>query len=334
MRILLTDHVARQHGSAIRAACADAQLVIAAPTLEEMDVALAASVEAAFWSVDLMGAANKARPPERLQAFMQCLETAEHLRWLHVCSSGSDRPILQRLMRRGVTVTTSAGANAMAVAHSATAGLLAMARGVPHWIESRQARRWAPLPGRELPPDLTTQRALVVGTGQVGSALARMLRALGLHVTGARRVPLPHPDFDAVVALSDLPVEVSQLDWLLLACPLSSLTHRLVDARMLAAMKPDAGLINVSRGEVVDEAALFSALQAGHLRGVYSDVAVDEPPGPDSPWWTAPRVLVSAHSGGLSTGFAPRTVAMFLDNLRCLTSGRPLQQVAAPIPDT
>lgn len=334
MRILVTATIARQHGPAIERAYPGAALVIAPAVRGDLDLDVAASVDAAFLSVDLMGAGNKAQPPERLQTFIECLENGRRLRWVHVCSAGTDRPALQLLMRRGVTVTTSAGANAMAVAHSATAGLLAMARGVPYWIESRQARRWSPMAAGGLPPDLTAHRALIVGTGHVGAAMARMLRALGLHVTGVRRAPIAHPDFDAVTTLDDLPVQVAQADWLLLACPLTPRTKGLVDAPLLAAMKVDAGLVNVSRGEVVDEVALFAALQAGHLRGVYSDVAVDEPPAPDSPWWSAPRVLLSAHSGGLSTGFAPRTVERFIDNLRCLAAGQPLQQVAAPSPDS
>lgn len=335
MRLLLTAAIAEQYGEAMRQACASPlELVLAPTTAVQAAAAPVGPIDAAFWSTDLMGAGNKGQPPERLQVFMDLLDAGVGLQWVHTCASGSDRPVLQRLMRRGVAVTTSTGANAMAVAHSATAGLLALARDVPHWIESRQARRWAPLRGRSLLADLTQQRAYIVGTGQVGSAISRALRALGLSTVGVRRHSAPHADFDELISLAQLRQAAANADWLVLACPLTPATRGLVDAALLAHLKPGAGLVNVARGEVVDEAALFAALDSGHLGGVYSDVAVDEPPAPDSPWWTAPRVLLSAHNAGLSTGFAPRTVAMFMDNLARQSRGQALLRVAAPSPDS
>jgi phosphoglycerate dehydrogenase-like enzyme len=339
VRLLLTAAIAEAHGQAICQAICQAcpeqiTLVVAPATAAQAAAAPVGPFDAAFWSTDLMGAGNKGQPPERLQVFMDLLDAGTELQWVHTCASGSDRPVLQRLMRRGVTVTTSTGANAMAVAHSAVAGLLALARDVPHWIESRQARRWAPLRGHTLLADLTQQRAYIVGTGQVGSAIGRALRALGLSTVGVRRHSAPHADFDEVLALAELRQAAANADWLVLACPLTPATRGLVDAALLANLKPGAGLVNVARGEVVDEAALFAALDSGRLGGVYSDVAVDEPPAADSPWWTAPRVLLSAHSGGLSTGFAPRTVAMFMENLGRQTRGQALLRVATPSPDS
>lgn len=329
-RILVTQPVAERHGAAILAAAgAGVELILA-----RMDGTIEPGVEAAdiaFMSTELIGSGTKDRPGVRLTAFTRALDAGASLRWVHTCSSGSDRPVLQRLMRRGVTVTTSSGANAAAVAHSALAGMLALAREVPHWIDAQRSRIWAPVRDRHLPRDVDGAHVVIVGTGPIGCAIARPCRAMGMRVTGVRRQALPHPEFDAVHTLAELNTVAAGADWLVLCCPLTPDTRGLVNADLLAALPAHAALINVSRGEVVDEPALFAAVRAGRLLGgVHSDVFADEPLPPDSPWWTLPRTLVSAHRGGLSAGFSGRTVDIFLDNLGRLNAGQPLRHVAAP----
>lgn len=330
--ILVTATIAERHGPAILAAAGPGATLLPMSSDGALDdPGAAARADIAFLSTDLMGTSNKQRPHSRLASFSDLLDAGQQLRWVHVCSAGSDRPVLRRLMRRGVAVTTSSGANAMAVAHSAIAGLLALARDVPHWVESRQARVWSVLRGRQLPRDLDGAHAVIVGLGPIGCAVARACRALGMRITAVRRQAMPHPDADAVRPMSELPRLASQADWLVLCCPLTPETHGLIDAALLAALPAHAGLINVSRGEVVDETALFAALDAGRLQGgIYSDVFIDEPLPPDSRWWTLPRTLVSAHGAGLSAGFADRTVQAFLDNLRRFSAGQALNHAAAP----
>lgn len=331
-KILVTRALAERHGADILAAAGEGASLLRMDADGSLDDDALALASVAFLSTDLMGASNKNRPGTRLAAFTDLLDRGSGLRWVHTCSAGTDRPVLQRLMQRGVTVTTSSGANALAVAHSAMAGLLALARDVPLWIENREKQAWSPLRDpRRLPRDLDGSHVVIVGLGPIGCAVARACRALGMRVTGLRRQAQPHPDFDAVGTLGDLRRLAPTADWLVLCCPLTPATRGLVDESLLASLLPHAGLINVARGEVVDEAALFRALDAGLLQGgVYSDVFIDEPPSPQSRWWTAPRTLMSPHSGGLSAGFTGRTVAMFLDNLRRFASGEALANVATP----
>jgi phosphoglycerate dehydrogenase-like enzyme len=231
-------------------------------------------------------------------------------------------------MRRGVTVTSSAGANATSVAHAAIAGLLALNRGVPGWVRAQDAHHWQ-APSRELTPrDLPGQHAVIVGTGAIGSEIARVCRALHMRVTGLRQQATPHPDFDAIGTLADLPALAPETDWLILCCPLTAATRGVVDAGLLARLPPRASLINVGRGELVVEPDLFDAMQRGALAGVFSDVFVNEPLPADSPWWTLPRTLLSSHLGGLTDGFARRTQEIFLDNLQRWLDGREMRNVA------
>jgi phosphoglycerate dehydrogenase-like enzyme len=119
-------------------------------------------------------------------------------------------------------------------------------------------------------------------------------------------------------------------DWLLLACPLTPQTEGMVDAQALALLPAHAQLVNVSRGEIVDQPALIEALRSGRLAGAFLDVFAKEPLPSDSPLWSLPNVIVTPHSAGLSDGNAARVRRMFLDNLRRWRADEPLQNLARP----
>jgi phosphoglycerate dehydrogenase-like enzyme len=136
-----------------------------------------------------------------------------------------------------------------------------------------------------------------------------------------------HASTDGVqmVSFDQLPSVWPRTDWLILACPLTDKTRQLVDARALAALPAGAHLINVARGEVVDQEALVTALQSGHLGGAFLDVFAHEPLPTDSPLWAMPHVMVTPHAAGHSDGNENRVAQMFLDNLRCWVSDQPLR---------
>ncbi|WP_035202706.1 NAD(P)-dependent oxidoreductase, partial [Acidovorax sp. CF316] len=116
-------------------------------------------------------------------------------------------------------------------------------------------------------------------------------------------------------------------DWLVLACPLTERTRALVDRAALARLPPGAHLVNVARGEVLDEDAVVVALRSGRLAGAYLDVFSHEPLPPDSPLWQLPHVIATPHSAGFSDGNAERVDALFLDNLARWRAGQPLRNV-------
>lgn len=281
-------------------------------------------IELAFLSTDVMGANSNPAVNRRLCAFLDMVQAAPRLRWLQLPSAGADRPAFRELMARGVQVTTASGANAVEVAHTALAAMLALARGVPLWIDARAQRRWTPQRDELSPRDLQGARAVVVGLGPIGREIARLSRAFGVHVTGVRRQATPVEACDEVRTTAELAQLLPTTDWLILACPLTAETRGLVDGRMLALLPRHACLINVARGAVVDEGALDAALREGRLAAAYSDVFAVEPLPPESPLWTTPNFMLSAHSAGSSTGFPPRTVQMFLRNLERWGRGQAL----------
>jgi len=287
------------------------------------------AVDIAFLSVDLMNAGNDPKANRPLAHFLDGVRGAAQLQWLHICSAGAERPLYRELIARGVGVTTSSGANAKAVAQTAMAGALAMAREVPRWVRSQDARTWEPRRDEGAPRDFDGSRATVLGLGPIGREIAGLCKAFGLHVTGVRRKPESIPCCDRVVAFDDLNQAIERTDWLFIACPLTDQTRGLIDRSMLRKLPAGARLINVSRGPIVVEADLFDALSEGVLAGAYSDVFAVEPLPADSPLWGAPNFLLSPHSAGRSSGFPERAVQMFADNLRLWLRDQPLRHLVA-----
>ncbi len=254
--------------------------------------------------------------PDWSRSFYSTLRKAANLRWLHVFNAGVDAPIFTELMQRGVRLTTSSGSNAEAVANSALAGLLALARGLPRWMAQQRERVWQKTPRGEASPDLRGQTLLLIGAGAIGSHIATVAQALGLAVVVVRnRVP----------AAADTPWEthppahlaelLPRAHWLVIAAPLTPNTRRMIDAPALARLPRGAQVINIGRGEIVDQAALIAALASGHLGGAYLDVFDPEPLPADSPLWAMPNVIVSPHDAASAAGNDERVFRLFCRNL-------------------
>ena len=286
-------------------------------------------VDVAFVSRDVTGLSTKHEVQPATRAFYDALEAAASLRWVHVHSAGADRPVYVRLRERGVQVTTSSGANAAVVAHSALAGLLALARHLPQLWAAQRERTWAPLLASGLPRDLQGQHAVLVGWGPIGQQLGRLLLALGLRVTVVRQHDRPAGEGFATVPSERLREVLPQADWLLLACPLTEATRGWIDGRAPRSPAAHGPAAAPARGELVDEGALVAALQSGRLGGAFLDVFAHEPLPAESPLWTLPNVLVTPHSAGFSDGNAARVTGLFLDNLRRWNADEPLRNLVA-----
>ncbi len=289
-----------------------------------LDDATLARIEVGYLSPDMVSPDAPRGIGPVMTRFVEALRAAPNLKWLQICSAGADRPFIPELAARGVMVTTGSGANARSTSMAAIAGMLALFRGFPHWHEAKLRHAWEPLRGARAPRDVDGATATVVGLGPIGTETARVCRALGMQTIGVRRSSAPHPECDEVVAYESLASVLPRTDALLLTCPLGERTRGLVDAAALALLPPHAYLVNVARGPVVVEDALLAALREQRLAGAYSDVFAREPLPADSPLWDEPRLLISAHSGGVSRGFDHRTAAILLDNLQRFRAGRPL----------
>lgn len=249
---------------------------------------------------------------------------ADALRWVHVAAAGVDTLLFDELVESDVLVTNARGVFDRPMAEFALATILARVKRL-HALRDRQRERvWR----HEETGSLAGQTALVVGTGSIGRATARLLRAVGMRVRGAGRTArVDDPDFGTVLASDRLVEHVGWADHVVVVAPLTAATRGLVDAPVLAAMKPTAHLVNLGRGPIVDEDALLAALRAGRLGGASLDVFAVEPLPAGHPLWTAPGVVVSPHLSGDAAGWRDALAAQFVDNARRFLAGEPLRNV-------
>lgn len=276
-----------------------------------------ARLELAFFSADVF--------PQYSRQFFSTVRKAPQLQWLHVFNAGVDHPIYTEMLARGVRLTTSAGSTAVPIAQTAITGLLMLARNFPRWLRAQRERRWDPMRPPDFPRDLVGQTLLVLGLGSIGGEFARLAQALGLKVIGVRRSPLrPGDPVDELHPPQQLAALLPRADWLVIASPLTAETRGLINADMLAQLPKGAYIVNIGRGEIVDEAALIAALRDGHLGGAYLDVFEKEPLPAESPLWTLPNVLISPHNSAAAQGNDERVYQMFIANLERWQYGQAL----------
>jgi phosphoglycerate dehydrogenase-like enzyme len=248
------------------------------------------------------------------------------LRWVQGSNAGYDHPIWMDLVHRGVTFTRAADIWVEPMAQYIHAWILAWSQGLEGQIDRSRARDWT-----QVPPDDVTDRTLaIIGFGGIGRPTARIAKSLGMRVIATRRTPGPAPDVDQMYTPDRLHDVLAEADYVALCTPLTDDTRDLIGADEFAAMRPGAVLINVARGEVVDEDALADALTNGTIRGATIDVTRTEPLPADSPVWTLPNLVVTAHQSGDGPRSEERLNALFLDNFERYVNERPLRNVVAP----
>lgn len=252
------------------------------------------------------------------------LERAERLRFIQVCAAGYDSFDQVALRARGIRLCNAAGVNANAVSEHALALMLGLMRHIHSARDNQRAHTWrgmiSDLSARE--DEMPGKTVLVYGAGTIGGRIARLCKALDAHVIGIRRdASRADPAFDEVHGPDAFAAHIGRADFVVLSCPLTDATRGVMNADMLAAMRPGAYLINVARGGCVDEAALIEALASGALAGAGIDVTATEPLAADSPLWDFDNIILTPHTGGETRAYEDRVCAILADNLQRLWRG-------------
>lgn len=254
------------------------------------------------------------------------LTNAPNVRWVQATSSGIGKFLEKTGMADSeVTFTTAAGVHAVPLAEFAVTGLLHFAKGVPDLARWQAEHRWERYTTRQL----RGQRVLVVGLGEIGREVARLLHAHGVEVWAMPRSPrntLPE-HVDRVIARDELLGALPDVDGLVLACPHTDETHHLIGARELAALPETGVVVNVARGQVIDEPELIEALRKRTIGGAFLDVFEAEPLPDDNPLWDLPNTLVSPHSASTVEIENELIVELFLQNLARFRAGTALRNV-------
>jgi phosphoglycerate dehydrogenase-like enzyme len=259
--------------------------------------------------------------------FLQSLPYAKHLRWMQSNSVGVDVILQAREQLRGITLTRAKGVYDAEMADHALALILALTRQL-HWIRDEQLdRKWL----RRTLPYMSGVKAMILGWGGVGQGIARRLRSFDVRVCAVRRshVGDPCPDEEGFIIIGPdrWREQLPETGLLIMALPFTQETDGLVGAPELSKLPPHALVVNVGRGETLDQDALLSCLRCKALRGAALDVLDLEPPPPEDPVWDEPRLIITPHVARSKEEPPFRWEPLFVENLRRYVSGEPLLNV-------
>ncbi len=248
------------------------------------------------------------------------LRRAPKLAWIQSMGAGVERFLVPELPRR-VILTRAAGIFGPWMAEYTLGWCLWVTQHMELLRAQQRQRRWVEI----APQRLRDATLCLVGLGDIGRAIARAARGVGMRVIAVTRSGRRAPEAERVYRTSAIRQALAQADFVVVTVPLTPTTHDLIATRELAAMKPSTWLINIGRGPVVDEDALIAALRDKRIGGAILDVFNREPLPPDHPLWALDNVVITPHISGPST---PAEISpIFNDNLRRYLGGRPLHHV-------
>ena len=253
---------------------------------------------------------------------------AGKLRWLHTPLAGVDRILTPDLVGSQVRITSSRGVNSVAVAEHTLGMVLALTRGIAASARAQKDHRWiqGELYGR-VPAlmELDGKTLGIWGVGEIGRALGERAKAIGMKVVGVSRTPRKPPKgVDRLLPPNKADEMLATADVVVVALPLTKATSGIVGEKELRKMKPNAILINIGRGALVQAPALVRAMRECWIFGAGLDVLPSEPLPTDSPLWDLPNVLLTPHIAGTHPEYMARSADIFLANLKAYLADRPL----------
>lgn len=301
---------------------------VSAADVERIRVAAGADASVSVVTEAASASAPAAETAHVILGFVppRLFQRARRLRWVHAIASGVDAFLYPEFVTSDVLLTSEKGLVGEHLADHGFGLLLALTRkiaaaldlGPDSWNHRGALRR------DEI--ELSGLTMGIIGLGGTGRAMARRARAFGMTCMAVDRDPVPAcADVAELRPIAQLEAMLARSDVVAVCCPLTAETRGMLNAAQFAAMKPGAFLVNVTRGEVMVEAALVDALASGHLRGAALDVVPREPLPADSALWSLPNVAMTPHTAGASQYRAARNIDRFVSNLQRLRAGQPLE---------
>ena len=262
------------------------------------------------------------------------LDAAPNLKWVHLTSAGTEG--YMHLLDRGIALTNATGAYNDSISEFMLAFTGALCIGLQGYVRNQQQGLWKRLGWAKT---ILGSTVVVLGCGNIGTAYARRMHALGAYVIGVRRNAAECPEgVDEMVTMEQVDEVLPRADIVAMILPNTPETINFMDARRIGLMKDGALLINCGRGNALDPEALYDALVSGKLDGAAMDVTYKEPLPPDDKLWSAPNLLITPHiAGGWRPGgdctplMAQTEVQVFLKNLEAYVKGSPLPNAVDPV---
>lgn len=240
------------------------------------------------------------------------IERFPALKCIQVTSAGLDRVPLDYCKAHGITVYNAGGVYSAPMAEFVLGGILQLYKESKFFAENQAAHRWEKHRGLR---ELSGKTACIIGTGSVGSAIARRLQAFEVRTVGVNRHGRTASNFDAIYTVNQMDEVLPLADSVICAMPLTAETTRLFDTKRFERIKAGAVFVNVARGKIAEESALVTALQSGHLSGAVLDVFEDEPLSADSPLWDMEQVILTPHNSFVGEHNGERLFRLICKNL-------------------
>ena len=246
------------------------------------------------------------------------LERAAKLKWIHTMTTGTNAILGSRALRPAVVVTSTRGIHGPQMSEMALMYMLNLARDYPRMLDNQRRHIWK----RWTQTRLHGKTVAILGLGLTAEALAPRCKAFGMTVLGITRTPRAVAGFDRLYSYAQLEEVAALADFLVVLAPHSPATDGIINAKVLAAMRPSAFLLNLARGGLCDEDALIDALRNKRIAGAGLDVFRTEPLPAASPLWDMHNVLITAHCSGSSDDNNALTWPLIETNMHCFLENR------------
>ena len=246
------------------------------------------------------------------------LAGAPRLQWIQSLATGVDHFLRCPSLKPNVLITSGRGIHGPPMREQVVYMMMAVSRDAVRAVGDQKTHFWE----RRLWSTLHGKTAAIAGTGVVGSAIAELLKALGMHVIGISRAPRPAQGFDEMIATENLVEAARRADYLINMLPASNDNLGIFDAKVFGAMKASAYYISAGRGQTVDEATLLAVLKERRIAGAALEVFQTEPLPPSSTFWDLPNVFITPHVGGYVIEYEDFIMPLILDNMRLFLAGR------------
>lgn len=248
---------------------------------------------------------------------------SKKLKWINSFSAGVNPIMDSPIADLPIRLTNAKGIHGRTMALTTIGYIISFLRGFPQLHEQQKAHIWRKIE-YPAPRDTEGLTVAIIGAGSIGSEVARLSKAHGMKVIGVKRSVIPLEYYDEVYSNDDTEKALIQADFVVVLTPLTDSTYHLINAERLSKMKKSAVLINISRGPVVDEAALIQALQRGEIAGAALDATEVEPLPDNSPLWDMNNVIITPHNSADSVLYMSRAMKIFLENLKRYENAEPL----------
>jgi phosphoglycerate dehydrogenase-like enzyme len=256
------------------------------------------------------------------------LKKAKNLKWLQLPSAGADGYTDPDMyLNKDIILTNSSGVYGRAIAEHVLAMILSFNRNLQEYTLLKQEKRWSNILKVR---DFYGSTVGIIGFGDIGNEVAIRAKALGARVLVVKRRPSEMPDYiDELYLTEDIDIVLIKSDYIVLALPATEKTRGIISRERLGIMKPDSFLVNIGRGELIDQEALIEALRDKRIGGAGLDVTTPEPLPEDNPLWELPNVIITQHSSGISNENDSKRVNIFIDNLNRYLNNEVLKNIVS-----